>query len=324
MEENSPIITENGQNKVQYDEQHVTAPKSVMSPLSEALDNVVTITRPITNAATQAMDKHSVWLSELSDVVSSITASYVDKLNVVTSVLEPLVAYLREIAYSPLSKLQKFFQELQLDQYFARLNNIYLEELVVARWFPVAIATKNAEFFKDIINAVDTTRKGSKNRTKKLDQVFFAFYDVDTIDDIKRYWRTKDLPNHIKRILVEAIQAYKRRQYALTLSALAPLWQGIIQEKAKGWQKGKTNNKTKQEFQSLITENDCNKFVEYYFDEYVFYPCYGIEEVKDDVPGRNSVCHSWYKAYPTRKAALNAILFTDFLLNLKPLKKGEN
>ena len=324
MEENSTIITENGQNKVQYDEQHVTAPKSVMSPLSEALDNVVAITRPITNAVTQAMDKHYIWLSELSDIVSSITASYVDKLNVVTSVLEPLVAYLREIAYSPLSKLQKFFQELQLDQYFARLNNIYLEELAVARWFPVAIATENAEFFKDIINAVDTTRKGSQNRTKKLDKVFFAFYDVDAIDDIKRYWRTKDLPKHIKRILVEAIQAYKRRQYALTLSALAPLWQGIIQEKAKGWQEGKTNNKTKREFQSLITENDCNKFVEYYFDEYVFYPCYGIEEVKDDVPGRNSVCHSWYKAYPTRKAALNSILFTDFLLNLKPLKKGEN
>ena len=324
MEENSTIITENGQNKVQYDEQHVTAPKSVMSPLSEALDNVVAITRPITNAVTQAMDKHYIWLSELSDIVSSITASYVDKLNVVTSVLEPLIAYLREIAYSPLSKLQKFFQELQLDRYFERLNNIYLEELVVARWFPVAIATENAEFFKDIINAVDTTRKGSQNRTKKLDKVFFAFYDVDAIDDIKRYWRTKDLPKHIKRILVEAIQAYKRRQYALTLSALAPLWQGIIQEKAKGWQEGKTNNKTKREFQSLITENDCNKFVEYYFDEYVFYPCYGIEEVKDDVPGRNSVCHSWYKAYPTRKAALNSILFTDFLLNLKPLKKGEN
>ena len=47
------------------------------------------------------------------------------------------------------------------------------------------------------------------------------------------------------------------------------------------------------------------------------YSCYSVEEVIDDVPGRNSSAHSWYSEYPSKKAALNAILFTDFLLRLE-------
>ena len=47
-----------------------------------------------------------------------------------------------------------------------------------------------------------------------------------------------------------------------------------------------------------------------------------------DVPGRHSFAHAWYTKYPTRKSALNAILFTDFLLSLKakeqPLEGKQN
>ena len=57
-----------------------------------------------------------------------------------------------------------------------------------------------------------------------------------------------------------------------------------------------------------------------FFDEYIMYNCESVEEVKEDVPGRNSSAHSWYNKYPSRKAALNAILFTDFLLDIEPLE----
>ena len=45
--------------------------------------------------------------------------------------------------------------------------------------------------------------------------------------------------------------------------------------------------------------------------------------MKEDVPGRHGIAHCWYNKYPTKKAALNAILFTDFLLNLQAREETE-
>lgn len=44
--------------------------------------------------------------------------------------------------------------------------------------------------------------------------------------------------------------------------------------------------------------------------------------MKSDVPGRHGIAHCWYDTYPNRKMALNAIIFTDFLLELKPIEKN--
>ena len=46
--------------------------------------------------------------------------------------------------------------------------------------------------------------------------------------------------------------------------------------------------------------------------------CYSIDDIVEGVPNRHGVAHSWYNKYPNQKAALNAILLTDFLINLKP------
>ena len=54
-----------------------------------------------------------------------------------------------------------------------------------------------------------------------------------------------------------------------------------------------------------------------FFEQFIAYHCDCQEQAKVDVPGRNAVAHGWFVGYPTRKAALNAILFTDFLLNIE-------
>lgn len=66
----------------------------------------------------------------------------------------------------------------------------------------------------------------------------------------------------------------------------------------------------------LIEKNNCKKVINSYCDEFIFYSCSNSSEVKKDVPGRHSIAHSWYEEYPSKKMALNAIFFTDFLLNL--------
>ena len=69
----------------------------------------------------------------------------------------------------------------------------------------------------------------------------------------------------------------------------------------------------------LIKNNDFDKIFSDFCETFIYYNCSSPEEVKKDVPGRHAIAHGWYRTYPTRKTALNAILFTDFLIDLKPI-----
>ena len=116
----------------------------------------------------------------------------------------------------------------------------------------------------------------------------------------------------------QAVQAYHRKEYAITVTVLSTMWEGLIYDKAKDT-RGKKGKLTKENFSKLISNDDYNQIFADFFDEYIMYDCRSEAEVKVDVPGRNSSAHSFYNKYPSRKAALNAILFTDFLVKLKSL-----
>ena len=45
--------------------------------------------------------------------------------------------------------------------------------------------------------------------------------------------------------------------------------------------------------------------------------------MKEGVPNRNGIAHSWYKKYPNKKASLNASVLTDFIINLNPRETAE-
>jgi len=120
-------------------------------------------------------------------------------------------------------------------------------------------------------------------------------------------------------MMKQAVDAYYRKEYALTTITLASMWEGIIYKKNND-HSGKKGNKTKDNFRKLVDRNKCHAIAADYFEKYIMYDCRSNEQVIDDVPGRNSMMHSFSKKYPSRKAALNAILFTNFLLHLKPLE----
>ena len=126
----------------------------------------------------------------------------------------------------------------------------------------------------------------------------------------------------MKRILVQSVQAYHRREYALTVSALSTLWEGIIQEKAND-DSYRISRKTRENLSQLIDKNEYDEIFASFCEEFIFYNCTKPDDVKEDVPGRHGIAHCWYDKYPSRKVALNAILFTDFLLELTPLDKME-
>ena len=147
------------------------------------------------------------------------------------------------------------------------------------------------------------------------------FKDKEEINNFKRRWRQKSLPSYMTRILVQSVQAYHRREYALTVSALSTLWEGIIQQKMND-NSYRISRKTRENLSKLIEENEFDKIFSSFCDEFIFYNCIKPEDVKSDVPGRHGIAHCWYDTYPNRKMALNAIIFTDFLLELKPIEKN--
>ena len=132
-----------------------------------------------------------------------------------------------------------------------------------------------------------------------------------------------NLPSYMTRILVQAVQAYHRKEYALTVSALATLWEGIIQDKVND-NTYRISRRTRENLAKLIEDNEFDKIFSSFCEEFIFYDCRKLEDVKPDVPGRHGIAHCWHNTYPNRKVALNAILFTDFLLRLNPLEKPED
>lgn len=258
--------------------------------------------------------------SKISDSIVRIVTGYTESLNKIGSIASNIISFLDRIDYSPFLRIAETLSRFDFWKFQTNLERIYYEALYETKWFPHAVCTTNVELFENINDVLYSTRSGSKNRIKKLDKVIFAFYDQQTLKELKRLWKEKQLPNHVKRILGQAIQAYQRREYALTVSALASMWQGLIEEKAIGKSEYRTDKKTKEELTQLLTVNDSGAFVQDFCDEYIFYKCTNPSEVKADVPGRHCIAHSWYSAYPNRKMALNAIIFTDFLLGLDSIK----
>ena len=143
----------------------------------------------------------------------------------------------------------------------------------------------------------------------------YRIFNKTLIEKIRKSWRDHGIPQYKLRILNQAVYAYHRKEYALTAITLSTMWQGMIADKTtlgvKGYQK---DSKTKAQFRQISDINDFPEPYDAFFKEYIMYECHSENDVKEDVPGRHSFAHSWFNKYPSRKAALNAILLTDCII----------
>lgn len=235
----------------------------------------------------------------------------------IQSITSRLGKWLQTVDFSPLTNILESIPDIEFD--YDKVNDIFLKAMFDARWFPYAGWIDDFKIADAMFEILNSSRV-SKNRAKRIDKLIFSYYDKNRINNFKRTWRQMNLPMYMTRILVQSVQAYHRREYALTVSALSTLWEGIIQEKMND-DSYRISKRTRENLAKLIEENDFNKIISSFCNEFIFYDCNKPEEVKSDVPGRHSIAHCWYDAYPNRKMALNAILFTDFLLGLKCITK---
>lgn len=258
--------------------------------------------------------------SVVTNLASGLTALVTNPLmQEIQSVTSNLGKWLQTIDFSPLTSILENIQNIGFDYDYEEVNEVFLKAMFDARWFPYAGWIADFRIVDAMLEIIDTSRV-SKNRVKRIDKLIFSYYNKEEINNLKRGWRRMKLPSYMTRILVQSVQAYHRREYALTVSALSTLWEGIIQEKMSdsGY---RISRKTRENLTKLIEENEFDKIFSSFCEEFIFYNCTKPEDVKLDVPGRHGIAHCWYDTYPNRKMALNAILFTDFLLGLKPLEK---
>lgn len=264
--------------------------------------------------------------SQIAAIADSISVIKYDPITeaMQSAINSPIIQWLDSFSYSPiytfLDTISDVFNvDIEKDAY----AKYYREQMYLARWFPYAGSVLSADYVEQINQTWSHTREGSKNRVKQTDKIVFSFYDKKEIEYIRKSWKELYLPKYLTRILNQAVQAYHRSEYAMTVCALATLWEGIISEKSND-SSYRVSRKTKENLEKLVEENGYDEILYSFCDDFIFYNCKSPEEVKEDVPGRHGIAHCWYNKYPTKKAALNAILFTDFLLNLQPTEKEDN
>lgn len=240
----------------------------------------------------------------LDDLGKNVTANLISGLNTlvnnsamreIQSVTSRLGKWLQTVDFSPLTSILENIRAVGFDHDYREVNNVFLKAMFDAKWFPYAGWIASFRIVDEMLEILNTSR-ASKNRIKRIDRLIFSYYDKDEIDNFKRRWRKMGLPSYMIRILVQTLQAYHRREYALTVSTLSTLWEGIIQEKMND-NSYRVSKKTRENLTKLIEKNEFDKIFSSFCEEFIFYDCRKVEDVKLDVPGRHGIAHCWYIVY---------------------------
>lgn len=260
---------------------------------------------------------NNILLSSLTNSMQSIFENFSSALT--TYISSPFIEWLRDVDFSPLVRmLENWNFDSELIDKFDELNEIYLRAMYDAKWFPYAGWIADFELFVAVNDILGTSRGMSKRCEKRIDKAIVSYYTKTEIKRIKKQWKESDLEPHINKALGQTLEAYLRKEYALVIPFLATMWEGIIKSKGVG-----NTKKSKEDIKKLVGENGYDEVFSDFYNNMIIGTCYSIDDVVEGIPNRHGVAHSWYNKYPNQKAALNAILLTDFLINLKPKKAFE-
>lgn len=240
------------------------------------------------------------------------------------TVHSPFLDWLQTVDISPLTRiLERWDTERQLEEErYKELQKLHLRVMYQARWFPYASTLAGDMLFDEINEIIASSKIGAtvgQRCERRIDNAILSHYTKAEIKRIKKKWNDSELEPYFKKALGQTLDAYLRKEYALVIPFLATMWEGIIKSKIE-----KNDKKFKENCKNLVDENGYDEVFSDFFNNLIFGQCWGPEDVVDGIPNRNGVAHSWYIKYPSQKAALNAILLTDFVMSLKPKSKAEN
>lgn len=256
-------------------------------------------------------------------ILASIHRVY-DSLKPITAAISPALQWLSSLNLTPLYDwLSTVNLESDYSERYEELEAEYRSAMYACKWFPYAGWTVDIQILHDVSYILATSRNKAENkrREKRIDKVVFKYYTKKEIKAIKSRWYHSDLKPYIKKILGQAIEAHFRGEYVLTTTCLATMWEGLIRDKLNVARIGQ--KKTSEELKKLSIANDFDAIYSDFYTNLILCDCSSPEEVVEGIPNRNAIGHSQYKKYPNKKSSLNAILITDFLINLKPKENPE-
>lgn len=123
------------------------------------------------------------WTNSITNgLLAFASNSIVQSLNSITA---DLCNWSWNIDISPLVEVLLRTRADDYEHDCEELAEAFLQALFDAKWFPYAGWLADVEFAEDVFQILDTSR-ASKNRTKRIDKIVFAYYCKTRIDDIKR------------------------------------------------------------------------------------------------------------------------------------------
>ena len=263
----------------------------------------------------QAVKEAEAIYSRLSEF-SATAQNVISTANLALQSASPFLNWMNSFDIQPWTELLSCYQSQVGTVLDVKLyDEILLQEMYDVRWVPTLAYSMDIDTVIEINKILASTR-ASKNRAKQIDGVIFKLCSKSWIERLRKSWRNCDVPQYMLRILNQTVQAYHRKEYVLTVSTLVTLWEGIIARKSGFADDYRVSGKMRDAIKALIDENGYEEIVGTFCKDFIFYDCYKRDDVKQDVPGRHSICHAWYDKCPNQKTALNAILFTDLLLRL--------
>ena len=278
------------------------------------------ILKQISTGVTRIVQAFSSELAQtLANSVRNISVNLATAM--IDALQSPVMKWLQNLDFSPMYRTLETLSEIFKSR--EEFKAAYLLAMYECKWFPYAGWLKDSTLTSAVAEVMETSRGASKRRERRIDKLILAYYTPQRINSIKRSWRQMDIESHVKRILCQAMDAHLRGEYALTISSLASMWEGMIYIKANNVPMDERHRQkmsiTKKELAALTEANDYEQIFSDYFDNFIVSQCDGVDDVIDGVPNRHGVSHSWYRKYPSKKASLNAIMLTDFILRLDPL-----
>ena len=251
-----------------------------------------------------------------------VMANIMPTINIAPSIIA--TAQITFNALQPYLQLSESLQHIfEIQNITQNSLNSYIKQhhafLFSENWFPGIGMYDDSDWllYRDISTIVATSKEGgSKRCSLRLNKLIFNYFSKAKIRKMEKIWQKSDIDEHQKKILKQAIRAYKRKEYALAICSMVPMWEYILRMKSR--QNRISYKKQKEILNSLIKENFLRGINYDFFTNNVWADCNSEKDVNTDIPGRHAFVHGWFKEYPSKKSALNALIITDFLINLAP------
>lgn len=258
----------------------------------------------------------------LSETISSFLTSNIKISDSILSVSEAF----KYIDFSPFNYCRVLFATIK-DIEYSKYINCYCYIMIRCEWIPFLDYTNEPNLFININKTIFSISHQRNNLRSQIDKIMFDYYTEDRIKKIQLALKSTDIKEHYKKIISQTIDAYLREEYALTITCLATLWDALLFYKTteREYSANHEINRLKKVTYNTYQDNKFVEIITHYYNDFLlqkFKICDDMNTLPD-TPKRHQSAHGFFKEYPSKKAALNAILFTNFIINLQSIKPKE-